>query len=135
VLTFKKVQHTGHPREFWRTMIRPDIDKDRKQIIRLERTDVPAELRRTATTPQQMDAAGTAAAKMSVADFMRFVSTLRSCPAQSNKVVMVEMQHVGVKCEGRSGPYDLLYFPRTDEIFAADSNIEGIVYKMSVLTH
>lgn len=131
MLSFKKVQLTGHPMEFWGTMIRPNIDKDRKSIIRMERCEVPTEVRRTATTLELMDAAGAEAAQKSVTGFLRFVTSLRNLPAESQVVLMVEMKHVGLRCEGRSGLYDLLYFPRTDEVFAADSDNDGIVYKMA----
>mgnify|MGYP001807382322 CR=1 FL=1 len=95
----------------------------------LQRVEVLKELMATAT-PAQLEAAGTAAARRSVEFFHKVVNTLCEPGADAYKhaILMVEMQYVGIKCEGRSGPYDLMYFPHNNTIYAADSRDDAIVY-------
>ena len=128
------MEYTGHPAAFWGNLLSAAGGNDgKKAVMRLERAEVPAEVLRTATTPAQLDAAGTAAAQKSVEGFLSFVETLRKNSAEpaAQKIMMLEMKQVGIKCEGRSGPYDLLYFPHKDKVYAADYNDDSIVYVLA----
>jgi hypothetical protein len=131
VLSFRRVEYTCHPAAFWAGLIGdPAADPNRKSIISMKRAEVPDDVRRTATTAEQQEAAGAEAAQRSLASFMGCVDTIKSSEETSKKVLMVGMKHVGIKCEGRSGPYDLLYFVRTDALYAADSRDDAILYRM-----
>lgn len=122
------MEYTGHPAQFWNTLLAPASQGGKKAMMQLKRSEVPA-----GTPPQQQAAASTAAAMKSVDAFMSFVETLRSNPASpaAGKIMALEMKHVGIKCEGRADPYYLLYFPHVDKIIAADSSDDSIVYSLS----
>jgi hypothetical protein len=105
----------------------------KKTVLELKRAEIPADVMATAT-PAQRAAAGNHAAVRSVQVFMEFVDRVSSPAgaAHREKILMIEMKYVGIKCEGRSGPYDLMYFPHVDKIYAADSKNDAIVYVLDL---
>lgn len=127
-LRFRRLEYTGHPAQFWNNLLAPAAQGGKKAMMQLKRAEVPA-----GTPPQHQAAASVEAAMKSVDAFMSFVETLRSNPASpaAGKIMALEMKHVGIKCEGRSGPYDLLYFPHCNKIIAADSSDDSIVYSLA----
>lgn len=130
-MQFRRVEYTCHPAAFWAGLVgNQEADPKKKAILRLRRAEVPDEVLRTATTAEQKEAAGAEAAQWSLQAFMNCVDTVRGSTEISQKVLKVEMKFVGIKCEDRSGPYDLMYFVRTDELYAADSRDDAILYRM-----
>lgn len=127
---FRRVEFSGTPQAFWQDLISSTPDKEKKSIMRLERAEVPASVQATAT-PQELEAAWKEAAQRSVVTFLQAMEAARSNPEIASRVVMIEMKHVGIKCEGRSGPYDLIFFPhRPRLVMAADSNDDSILFKL-----
>lgn len=98
---FRRVHLPEDIQFFWVGKIR-DPDPGRTALIKLEPSRIPAQWRRTATG-EQLAAAEAEAGRQSWLGFMRFFDTLRGCPQQAVKVVMVEMKFVGIKCEDRPG--------------------------------
>jgi hypothetical protein len=132
-VTFRRLEYTSHPATFWGNLITSAGGSNgKKAVMQLERAEIPADVMANAT-PAQLNAAGVEAAHRSVMAFMRFVDTVRNprAAAERQKILMLEMKYVGIKCEGRSGPYDLMYFPHTNKIYAADSRDDGIVYVLA----
>mgnify|MGYP001810973250 FL=1 len=132
---FRRLVFTGHSSAFWEDVITSGGDYDsngnKKTHIQLARSEIPAEVLARFAGVAQLDAAVAEAVQCSFMYFMEFVGTLRSRAEGADmrdKIKLVEMKHVAIKCEGRSGPYDLMYFPHEDKIYAADSRSDDIVY-------
>jgi hypothetical protein len=131
---FRRLVFTGHSSTFWEDVITSGRDYDsngnKKTHIQMARTEIPAEVLARCSGVAQLDAAVAEAVQCSFMYFMEFVGTLRSPDGAElrGKIKLVEMKHVAIKCEGRSGPYDLMYFPHKDAIYAADSRSDDFVY-------
>jgi hypothetical protein len=86
-------------------------------------------------SPAQLEAATAEAVQRSVQHFMSIVAAVRSPEGAElrDEVMLFEMKHVDMQCADRSGPYDLLHYPYKDEIYAADSKDESIVYVLGAV--
>lgn len=130
---FRRLELNTHPAAFWGELITSAGGSNgKKAVMQLKRAEIPADVTARGS-PAELDAAAADAARRSVTAFMDFVDTLSSSRAAAHreKILMLEMKHVGLKCEGRSGPYDLMYFPHRDVIYAAHSYDDAIVYVMA----
>lgn len=128
---FRRLQLNTTPAAFWRELMSSAGDGG-KVVLQLKRAEVPPEVR-TRATPKQLAAAWTAAARRSALAFLEFADTAqrsREAP-HIQKLLMLEMKHVGIKCEGRSGPYDLMYFPHRNAMYAAHCSDDSIVYVLA----
>lgn len=138
---FRRLEYIGHVSTFWASLIAPggkascDSNGNKKTCVQLGQAEIPADVMADAT-PAQLEAATTEAVARSVQHFMSIGAAVRSPQGAElrDKVMLFEMKHVAMMCEGRSGPYDLLHYPHKDETYAADSRDESIVYVLDAVT-